>query len=327
MLIVNPNVCIDRTISLTELIPGNVHRTGSAIATLGGKGVNVARVARSLDQRGSLIAFLPRHDLTELRALADKEHAELSGIEVDGSVRQATILLEATGRVTVLNEPGVQTRAADWRKLVELVTAIAPNHQSLSCSGSLPPGSAVDAYAQVVLAAKASGLRTVVDATGSALARALDVRPDVVSPNLAEAEALLVGTTSEEVDPSGTDVIERAAAAVVGLQRLGAHHVIVSAGSHGAACDSDDDVMWCPAPTVNVVSPIGAGDSLVGGLVQALEAHHSWIESVRFAIAVASASCENPLAGGVDVRRVEQLLTDLPPCRPVGAGHLGEAGQ
>jgi sugar/nucleoside kinase (ribokinase family) len=66
--------------------------------------------------------------------------------------------------------------------------------------------------------------------------------------------------------------------------------------------------VFCPAPLVTVVSPIGAGDSLVGGLVHALEAGQDWPAAVRYAIAVASASCEQDLAGGIDVARVAALL-------------------
>ncbi|MHB1782066.1 MAG: 1-phosphofructokinase family hexose kinase [Acidimicrobiales bacterium] len=320
MLIVNPNVCIDRTIGVGELVPGNVHRTGSAATTLGGKGVNVARVARSFGQPGTILGFLPTRDAARLRELAAGEQADLRGIEIGGAVRVATIIIETSGRVTVLNEPGVTTGSADWEALVALVPGLSTGHESLSCSGSLPPGSPPDAYARVVLAARRVGLRTVVDATGPALAGALEVGPDVVSPNLSEAEALLHGTSGEAVEPTGADVAERAAAAVAGLRARGARHAIVSAGSHGAAFDDGAAVAWCAAPVVEVVNPIGAGDSLVGGLIHALEGGRPWVDAVRFALAVASASCEDPLAGGVDVDRVAHLLAGLPAGTVVDVG-------
>ena len=60
-----------------------------------------------------------------------------------------------------------------------------------------------------------------------------------------------------------------------------------------------------------MVSPIGAGDSLVGGLVHALEEGQPFPDAVRFALAVASASCEQPVAGAVDVSRARELAASL----------------
>jgi len=325
MLIVNPNLCIDRTIHLDELVPGSVHRVSDAIATLGGKGINVARVARAFGSRGTIVGFLPSKDATRLAGLARAEGAELTGIPVEGGARSATILLEPSGRVTVLNEPGVLVDDTDWDVLLGEVRAGAAAHHSITCSGSLPPGSPIDAYGRVVSAAKAVGLRTVVDATGDVLLAAIAAGPDVVSPNLSEAEAILLGVSREIVEHSGPDVEDRAARAVVGLLERGARGAIVSAGSRGAAFNLDGRIAWCAAPVVDVVNPIGAGDSLVGGLLHALEIGLAWHDAVPYAVATASASCENPLAGGVDPMRVDKLVASLSPISFVGNYSVGSA--
>ena len=320
MLIVNPNLCVDRTIALAALVPGNVHRTKSAVTTLGGKGINVARVARSLEHDASILGFIPRDDGPRLRLLATEEGAELGGVDVDGATRVATILLEPSGRVTVLNEPGVEVDEARWALLLDEARAARARHATLVCSGSLPPGSPVDAYARAVRVARELALATVVDATGPVLAAALLAEPDVVSPNLSEAEAVLWGRPDEVVEPTGPDVVERAARAVDELVRRGARRAVVSAGSHGAAFGAGGAVSWCRAPAVEVVNPIGAGDSLVGGLVHALERGEPFEDAVRFALAVASASCEQARAGGIVVGRVGELLETL------GANELVLAG-
>ena len=73
--------------------------------------------------------------------------------------------------------------------------------------------------------------------------------------------------------------------------------------------------MFCPAPKVTVVSPIGAGDALVGGLAHALEDGQDFAAAVGYAIAVASAWCKRGLAGGVDVARVAALVAQAPGVR------------
>ena len=311
MLIVNPNFAIDRTISLDVMVPGSVHRTGSAVATLGGKGVNVARAARAFGRPGVLVGFLPSTSAAELAMLAASEGAELAGVPVGGIVRAASVFLERSGRVTVFNEPGPTVEEGDWSRMLGEVERRAADQRTVVCAGSLPPGSPVDGYARVVRAARRAGLRSVVDSTGEVLARALTAQPDVVSPNLAEAETLLLGPAIEGVEPDGDQVVQRAAEAAQELVARGARHAIVSAGSHGAAFSDGRETAFCPAPAVSVVSPIGAGDSLVGGLVHALEEGQSFGDAVRFALAVASTSCEQPVAGAVDVSRALELAATL----------------
>ena len=311
MLIVNPNLAIDRTIPLDMMVLGSVHRTGPATASLGGKGVNVARVARAFGHRGVLVGFLPSTSAAELAMLAAAEGAELAGVPVTGIVRVASVFLEQSGRVTVFNEPGPTVDEGDWSRLLAEVERRASGQQTVVCSGSLPPGSPVDGYARVVRAARRSGLRSVVDSTREVLANALTAQPDVVSPNLAEAETLLFGPAIEGVEPEGDQVARRAVEAARELVARGARHAIVSAGSHGAAFSHGLETAFSPAPEVSVVSPIGAGDSLVGGLVHGLEEGQPFADAVRFALAVASASCEQPVAGAVDVSRARKLAATL----------------
>jgi 1-phosphofructokinase family hexose kinase len=311
MLIVNPNFTIDRTIPLDAMVPGSVHRTGPAVATLGGKGVNVARVARAFGRPGVLVGFMPSTSAAELAILAAGEGAELAGVHVAGIVRVASVFLERSGRVTVFNEPGPTVDEDDWRRLLREVERRADGQRTVVCSGSLPPGSPVDGYARVVAAAHRAGLRSVVDSTGEVLASALTAHPDVVSPNLAEAETLVFGPTIEGVEPEGDEVVQRATEAAQGLVARGAKHAIVSAGSHGAAFSDGTETAFSSALEVSLVSPIGAGDSLVGGLVHALEDGQSFRDAVAFALAVASASCEQPVAGAVDVSRARKLAASV----------------
>jgi 1-phosphofructokinase family hexose kinase len=310
VLIVNPNLTVDRTIPLAELVPGDVIRTGRAAVTLGGKGINVARVGRALRDRAPVLGFLPRESRVMLDELAAAEGVELSGAEVAGVLRGAAILIESGGRVTVLNEPGPEVGERDWAALLALVERVAAEHATVVCAGSLPPGSPVDAYARVVAAAHRAGARAVVDAAGEVLRAALAAEPDVVSPNLAEAESLISGRLVEGVEPAGDGVPDRAVRAAEDLLARGARHAIVSAGSRGAAAagaEADEGALFLPAPRVHVVNPIGAGDSLVGGLVHALEQGRDWRSAAAFALATASASCERGLAGGIDPARVHEL--------------------
>jgi 1-phosphofructokinase family hexose kinase len=321
LLIATPNIAVDRTVRLPELRPGSVQRPSRAVVTAGGKGLNVSRVAAAFGRRARLVSFLPQTDAALTERLLAAEPVDFTGIPVPGEARVATILLEDSGRVTVLNEPGPSVPEGGWERYEKAVAdeLARGRHRTLVCSGSLPPGVPDDAYARLVEIGHRAGVRVVVDASRAALAAVLPAGPDVVTPNLAEAESVLHGHAHESVSDTGDDVPGPAGRAVLELCRLGARSAAVTAGAAGAAYGRADGVsgdragcgvdgvVWVPTVPVRVANPIGAGDSFVAGLVEAFEAGRSGVEAVVFAVATATASVEQELAGGVDPARAREL--------------------
>src|SRR3954469_21753421 len=159
MLIAGPNLTIDRTLTLPELRPGEVLRFDAAVITPGGKGVNVVRAARALGGDAVLVGLVPGFTGAAVAAMLAHEGVALAGIEVGGEVRSTAIVLERSGRVTVMNEPGPELRAEDWERYANAVRDRLAEHDVLACSGSLPPGAPEDAYAQLAAAAVAAGAR------------------------------------------------------------------------------------------------------------------------------------------------------------------------
>jgi 1-phosphofructokinase family hexose kinase len=321
VLIATPNITVDRTVRLAELRPGSVQRPRRASATAGGKGVNVARTAAALGLRATLVGFAPDADATLLARLFAAEPLDFVGLPVEGEARVCTIYLEDSGRATVLNEPGPQLSAGDWARYERLVGAqlATGRYRTLVCDGSLPPGAPDDAYGRLTAIGHRAGVRVVVDAARAALAAALPFGPDVVTPNLAEAEGLLHDHADEADEPvadTAPDVPARACAAVRQLCRRGARSATVTAGAAGVAYGTADEVVWVRTIEVAVVNPIGAGDSFVGGLVAALEAGLTGAAAVVQAAATATASVEHPLGGGLDPARARELAALLSPAEP-----------
>lgn len=313
MLVVTPNLCFDITVALPALVPGAVVRATRTTTTAGGKGVNVVRAARSRGATGTrLVGYLPSTDGPRLAGLLAAEGTSFHPVAAPGEVRIATIFLEQDGRTTVVNGRGPEIDAAGWAALRETVDAQLRPGEVLVCSGSLPPGVPAEGYAELVALAHARGCRAVVDAAPGPLAAALAERPDLVSPNLSEAEGLLDGTTAEQVDEVGDDIPHRALRAAAELHARGAVRAVVTAGSMGAALVTDAGTWWLRAPRVEVVSPIGAGDSFVGGAAPLLESGGTDDPAVVAAgMGTASASCEQELAGGVDPARAAELIAQV----------------
>ena len=311
MLVAGPNLTIDRTAVLGELRPGEVLRFDRVVVTPGGKGLNVARAARALGHSALLVSFVPGHTGRAAAALIAEEGVELSGVPCGGELRSTLVVQERGGRTTVLNEPGPAVDERRWADYENAVRGRLTPRSVLVCSGSVPPGAPPDAYGRLVEIAHAAGAQAVVDAAGSTLLRALDAAPDLVTPNLAEAEgALGLGGGGASV-ASGPDARPRALAAAEALLRQGARAAVVTADAAGAAL-TDGSAYWIPAPRVaEVRNPIGAGDVLLSALAAGLEHGESPVDAVRAGVAAASASVEHPTGGMLDPVRARVLLDGL----------------
>lgn len=316
MLIVTPNPAVDHTVHVDVLRPGEVIRTGPGVSVAGGKGGNVARAARLLGTTSSVLAFLPQIGGEHLQNLYAAEGFDLVAVPVGGRVRTCTALIEAGGRVTLLNEPGAPVTDADWHRLMQALRARLDGESLVVCSGSLPPGAPADGYAQIVRDGHAHGCEVIVDASRTVLAHALRAGADLVCPNVSEAEAALAGlarpggdahAAAEPVHDDGDDVQERATAAAAALLDAGASWAAVTAGSAGAAVAGPDHRGWLPAPAVTARNPIGAGDSFLAGVASARLAGRAWPDAIRRGLASGSASVEQDRAGFVDPRRVDEL--------------------
>jgi 1-phosphofructokinase family hexose kinase len=309
VLVVNPNLCFDRTLRVERFEPGAVVRPHDVAVTVGGKGVNVCRAVGDLGGRADLVGFVGEADRTSFTALAADDGLRLHTVAVPGAVRQATIIIEDSGRATVLNEPGPLVGEDDAARFLDRADALMARRGLVACSGSLPPGLPTDLYGRITRLARDHGALSVVDAARAALADALVAEPDLVTPNLHEVEGVLGGRMDEAShdDAPLEEVRERAFASAAALLDRGARRALVTAGAHGAAFLAPGERLWVDAPKVEVANPIGAGDALVGGLLVAIDGGAAWPDAVRYAVAVASAAVEHPVAGRLDAARVSAL--------------------
>jgi 1-phosphofructokinase family hexose kinase len=301
------NLGVDRTLRLERLLPGHVHRPRSVEVTAGGKSVNVCRASRAHGVRPRLVANLPGRAGAFVGEMLVAEGHDVRAVATDGEARSQMILIEDDLRITVLNEPGPLLSARDHDRLLAAFADELSGHRVATGSGSLPPGAPDETYGEVVALARAQGAIAVIDAARAALRACLPFGPDVVTPNLAEAEAALHGAGDEAVEAQGGDARAAAVAAARSLCDAGARSALVTVGRHGVGGADAEGAFWVAAPSVREVNPVGAGDSFVAGLAFALERGDDLRSAVLCAVATASASVSHPLAGGVDAALVDGL--------------------
>jgi 1-phosphofructokinase family hexose kinase len=298
---------LDRTLEVPRLQRGHIHRARHADIRGGGKGVNVARALRCVGVDAPVIGFSAGHTGHAVLGLLADEGIDVFSVRSGGETRSCLTVL-SSGDVTVFNESGSPIDAESWGALEAEVAARLRPETVFVCSGSFPPGAPSDGAARLVTVARGLVATTICDTSSEQLRAALGAAPDLVAPNLAEAETVLGGGEEEPVD-AGEVALDRAAGAASALAARGAAAVLVTAGAAGAVLVSGrDPPVALPAHEVEVVNPVGAGDCLVAGIALGVAAGRDLVASARRGMAMAAAGCESFAAGMLDPGRVDELL-------------------
>ncbi len=301
---VTPNPALDVTYELVGLDRGGDNRVARVVTRAGGKGVNTAAVLVCLGDPVTALGPLGGQTGGELR-----RQLELTGIyprftTIAGDTRRTVAIVEtAGGATTMLNEPGPALSALEWAELRAEVARLAAEVSVLTMSGSLPTGVGVDAYAELVGAARErSECLVVVDTSGPALPAAATARPDLMKPNAAELAAVYPGVTPGDRPRR--------------LLEAGAGAVAVSSGRDGLRLVTTELDLTARLPEPLTGNPTGAGDAVVAAFAHELAAHgrQSLTDPVladraaRYAVAVSAASVLAPVAGVVQQADVDRML-------------------
>jgi len=181
---------------------------------------------------------------------------------------------------------------------------LIPQHRYLVLSGSLPPGVPSDFYARVGCIANASGARTILDTSGEALRLGVHDGLYLLKCNLREL--------GELAGHALTDEAQQEAAAAQLLASGYSEVVVVSLGAAGALVVSKDGWERLRVPTVPVESKVGAGDSMVAGIVLRLSQGRPLREAILFGLAAGAAAVMRPgtqLCRREDTERLFERLT------------------
>jgi 6-phosphofructokinase 2 len=149
------------------------------------------------------------------------------------------------------------------------------------------------------------GSRVVLDTSGAPLARAVEEGVYLLKPSLREFQALVGEPECDEARlPSlAARVVERGWCEVL----------VLSLGASGALWVTASERERLASPAVHVRSNVGAGDSMVAGIVLSLAQGKGLGEAVRFGVAAGAAAVMNPgtaLCRREDVERLHpQVMT------------------
>jgi len=303
---INPAVDVSTTVDRVE--PVRKLRCRAERREPGGGGINVARVINRFG--ADVVAVYAAGGVTGqmLHALVDREGVAARDVPIAGMTRESfTVRDETTQDEYRFVLSGPELSEHEWTACIEEVQRLAGRGDYIIASGSLAPGVPEDFYARLATAAKTSGCRFIVDASGSPLRRALEAGVYLAKPNLSELQAI----RDEPLDDRQSQV--RACRHVVEQGR--AEIIALTLGSEGALLVTRDAAWFSEPLKVRVMSSVGAGDSFLGALVWSLSTGGDFAGALRCAVAAGSAALLAPgtqLCRPEDVRRLSPQVRLVP---------------
>src|SRR6266702_3377343 len=192
IITVTLNAAIDKSLAVPNFRLGRRHRTVEQRTAAGGKGVNIARALKALDQPVIATGFAGGATGTQIVERLTEESILNDFVRIREESRTNTSVLDpTTGQQTEINERGPAVSASEVELFKDKLTYLARGAAIVVFAGSLPREVEPDLYATLVRDLERRNVTTVLDTDGEPLRQGVRAEPDIVSPNVLEAEELV----------------------------------------------------------------------------------------------------------------------------------------
>lgn len=287
ILTLTMNPAVDVSASVESVFPEHKLRCDSMRNDPGGGGINVSRAIKKLGGESLAQYCCGGPSGAILRVLLDSEKIRHQPIEISGWTRQnLTVLETTTAQQYRFVLPGPIILEAEWRGVLEDFQAMEQTPELIVASGSLSPGVPDDFYGRLARIIREKNGRLIVDTSGHALPAAIREGVFLIKPSLRELRIFAQSDLEHEIDQDKTvmDIINAGRCEVA----------VVSLGAAGVLWASKEGCERLRSPSVPVRSKVGAGDSMVAGIVLGLARGYALRDSIRFGVAAGAAAVMSP---------------------------------
>jgi 6-phosphofructokinase 2 len=299
VLTITLNPAIDVSTDIPFLLPGKKLRCTAPAFEPGGGGVNVSRVLQRMGYPSTAMFMAGGHTGKFFTGLVEKEGIETLVIPIEGSTRQNLIAHDTSNDQQYrFGMPGPEINEREWRDCLRVLKD-SKDFTYVVISGSNPSGVSPDFYGDAADIVKEKGAKLILDTSGEALKHALKEGVFLAKPNLGELSHL-VGR--EELDANG---VVAAARDLIGKGYC--EILVVSMGPAGAMLVTGKEYYHEPAPTIKIKSTVGAGDSMVAGIIIAMQKGLSWRDVLKYGVAAGTAATINAGSGLCTRETIEKV--------------------
>ena len=276
------NPAIDREFTVNAVEFDTVLQATESQVDFGGKGFNVSRLLKSMGTPSTALGFVGGRAGEQMRDGLRLLEITTDFVWISEETRtNISIVTQSHDHYIKVNEKGPLVDESKQRELLGKIESIARSGDWWVLGGSLPPGVPDSFYAQITEILNDRKAITILDTIGESLRLGCGAKPFLVKPNAEEACHLtgLPVENTAQVELAATDI-----------RKMGAQNVVISLGKKGALLQTSDGSWLVHSPKIKEKNPIGAGDSMVGGLVWALAQGHSLKESLGWGAASGAAT-------------------------------------
>ena len=299
-LTINPS--LDKSTHFSGLIAEQKMRCEKPRYDAGGGGINVSKAISKLGGSSTCVFTSGGSAGEMLEDLIQKEKLEKIAIKTKNWTRENFIAFDNVTKAQYrFGFPGNAFSEEEKDKILQTIKELKTDY--LVISGSLNEGLPTDFYQKIAEIAKSFGAKVIVDTSGEALLKILETGVYLIKPNIGEL-AKLIGVERlelNEVEKAAKNLIEKGSAEIV----------VVSLGADGAILVSKDETHLVKAPKAEKKSTVGAGDSMVGGMVWALSQNKTLKEVIQLGVCCGTAATMNEGTQLFNVEDVMRLLKEI----------------
>ena len=304
ILTVTMNPSVDISYPLEKFNLDTVNRVPKAIKTPGGKGLNVTRVLKQLDDKVIATGLIGGGLGIDIQKKLTEKEIEHKFFEISGETRNCIAILHE-GMQSEILESGPSVTSSEREGFLKHFEELVKEVKLLSISGSFPSGMEDNYYTRMIEICSKYEKPVVLDCSGKALLEVLkhEYKPKVIKPNTEELSQLIgkevskdIGELKETLKNELFDGIE---------------WIIVSLGANGAFAKHNDKFYKVNIPKIEVVNPVGSGDSTVAGITSAIYENASDENLLKKANTLGMLNAMEKLTGFVNLENYEKVFSEI----------------
>lgn len=297
-LTVNPS--IDKSTTVDNIVPENKLRCNSPVFQPGGGGINVSRAIKKIGGE-SLAVYLAGGATGELlTSLIEEEGVLCKSIQQKDRTRENFIVVDDKNQQYRFGMPGTNVTASECTEIVNILDNLDELPEYLVLSGSLQDSVPADFYAKITVEAKKKGVKVILDTVGKPFEEALKVGVFMIKPNLHE---LFEMAGYPEIVPGKYQEIARQL-----IDEGKTEVIVISKGSQGASLVTKDEHYSVVPPATECKSTVGAGDSMVGGIVLGFSQGVGFEKALQLGVATGTAATMNTGTSLCKKENVDQIM-------------------
>ena len=291
--------CLDKSTTVDKFVPEKKLKCSYPVLEAGGGGINVSRALRNFQTDSFCIYISGGYTGRILNNLVYHGQLNASPVTSDLYTRENFIVFENHTHLQFrFGMPVNPIAPKEWKAVIRRLKLTKSKYVVLS--GSIWPYLDEEFYIQLDKFVKKNNSRFIVDTAGVPLKTILRSGAFLIKPNQNEFSQLF-----------GTKILSAKEVVVKAKQMIKTgtvQNILVSLGGQGAVLVSKKGVWQFTPPKLKVKSTVGAGDTMVAGIVYQLNKDATINDAVKFGIACGSATTVN---SGMQLASLEQAKAML----------------